>query len=108
MTDAPTQWFADPLKSTEVLPKTTPEERDWRSRAECLGMVHQGATNWLDLTQGPESTQFAKDICSGCVVRRQCLNLGLLIDRALLTVGVRSVGIWGGLTPGERRKINET
>ncbi len=37
----------------------------------------------------------AKAICAGCVVKDACLEFGLH----------QPDGIWGGTTPGERRRI---
>ena len=38
----------------------------------------------------------AKRICAGCEVNRQCLNFA---------IATRAVGVWGGTTTEERRKL---
>lgn len=42
------------------------------------------------------STREAKRICSGCEVRKECLDYALSHDQRF--------GIWGGLSPRERRR----
>ena len=41
-----------------------------------------------------ERTLIAKDICSGCVVKKQCLDTAMHNQEAY--------GIWGGMTAPER------
>lgn len=40
----------------------------------------------------------AKAICAGCPVKRECLNYALCLGHSL-----SDYGIWGGLTPRDRR-----
>ena len=66
-----------------------------------LAWKAQGACRWVD----PElffpisdvDAEPAKRVCAGCDVRQRCL------DHALDTR--EGEGIWGGLTPGERRAM---
>ncbi|MEW2353269.1 WhiB family transcriptional regulator [Spirillospora sp. NPDC029432] len=60
----------------------------WMDRAECVGSWELFFPDHAD--PGP-----AKRICAGCGVRDQCLGHAL--------VAGEPYGIWGGLTPGERR-----
>jgi WhiB family redox-sensing transcriptional regulator len=41
----------------------------------------------------------AKAVCAGCTVRQECLEVALANNERL--------GVWGGLTPEERRKLAE-
>ena len=43
------------------------------------------------------STREAKKVCSGCEVRRECLEYALASDQRF--------GIWGGLSERERRRL---
>ena len=62
----------------------------WFAQAACRGKT---AVFFLD--KGQPATE-AKLICAGCPVRQECL------DYAIAKREVR--GIWGGLTPVERRQ----
>lgn len=44
------------------------------------------------------STREAKRVCSACEVRRECLDYALAHDQRF--------GIWGGLSPRERRRYS--
>jgi|FLYN01.1.fsa_nt_gi WhiB family redox-sensing transcriptional regulator len=65
---------------------------DWQERARCrdhdvgLFFPEKGETAWT-----------AKRICMGCGVRQECLEYALRRGEA--------EGIWGGLTPAERRRL---
>jgi hypothetical protein len=39
----------------------------------------------------------AKEVCASCAVRQRCLGAGMSESR----------GIWGGLTPSERRRLRD-
>lgn len=62
----------------------------WRAAAGCRGTDPEV---FFDPDRWPQ----ARRVCRGCPVRTDCL------DHAL-TVG-ESRGMWGGLTPGERRRL---
>jgi hypothetical protein len=50
--------------------------------------------------RGPEETvavAAAKEICASCAVRQRYLEIGMSESR----------GIWGGLTPAERRRLRD-
>jgi hypothetical protein len=69
----------------------------------------QVVTEWMDLAlcattapdaffpEGNESAAIAKAICARCPVKQECL------DYAVATR--ENEGVWGGLTPSERRKL---
>jgi WhiB family transcriptional regulator, redox-sensing transcriptional regulator len=66
----------------------------WRKDAACRGKP----TAMFFLESGPEervALAAAKEICASCAVRRCCLEAGMSESR----------GIWGGLTPPERRRL---
>jgi WhiB family redox-sensing transcriptional regulator len=65
---------------------------NWRDEALC-------ATTAPDafFPEGNESAAMAKAICAQCPVKQQCL------DYAVETR--ENDGVWGGLTPAERRKL---
>lgn len=48
----------------------------------------------LFYSEDPEEIDTAKSICEGCPVQKQCLIQGLHEE----------FGIWGGLTPEERKR----
>jgi WhiB family redox-sensing transcriptional regulator len=64
----------------------------WMRRANCLGLDPR-----LFFPERGELTQEARDVCSGCVVREDCLAYAL-------TSGEKH-GIWGGLSERQRRRI---
>lgn len=63
-------------------------------RANCLGLDPD-----LFFPEKGVNTAQAKAVCAGCVSRQECL------DYALETP-VERAGIWGGLAPRERQKLN--
>ena len=67
---------------------------DWHARAACRDHGPD-----LFFAGDDASNRQAKEICAGCPVRRQC-------EAAVPRTG--SPGIWGGLTPDDRRVIWET
>jgi len=64
----------------------------WRSRALCVG-----ADEDLFFPQTGKSARAAKAICARCPVRMRCLAEAL--DNG------ETYGVWGGLTPEERRQL---
>lgn len=56
----------------------------------------QGMDTEIFFPEVKEEERAAKRICSGCMIRSDCLALAR-------ELGERH-GIWGGMTPGERRK----
>ncbi len=65
----------------------------WQERANCRG----ADPNLFFPGQGG-STREAKAMCAACEVRDDCLEFAV-------TEGERMIGIWGGLSERERRKI---
>lgn len=70
---------------------------DWRERAACR---HEDPELFFPVgTTGPALDQIerAKAICRRCPVMEQCLATALADGE--------DAGIWGGLTPDERRRL---
>jgi WhiB family redox-sensing transcriptional regulator len=65
-----------------------PPAEIWMDGAECVG-------NWELFFPDHADPGPAKRICQSCAVRRQCLAYALMSEERH--------GIWGGMTPGERR-----
>ena len=68
----------------------------WRKDAACRGKP----TATFFPERGPEeklAVAAAKEICASCAVRQRCLEIGMSESR----------GIWGGLTPPERRRLRD-
>lgn len=78
---------------------TDPEE-DWRERAACRGL---NSDLFFPIgTGGPALAQIerAKAICRTCPVIAECLAAALAHGE--------DDGIWGGLTPDERRRLRQS
>ena len=70
---------------------------EWRDRAACR---YEDPELFFPIgTSGPalETAEAAKQVCRACTVREQCLRLALSSGQ--------DAGIWGGLTPMERRAV---
>lgn len=68
----------------------------WRSRAACRGMD----VNLFHPGEG-KTRKAVLDTCRGCPVRLECLEEA----RRCETPWEGRQGIWGGLTPGQRRRL---
>lgn len=69
---------------------------DWFDRAACRTIpTSTFFTNNNDLRPDTADERAAKRVCTDCPVRAECLAFGL----------EERFGIWGGRTPGERRRI---
>ena len=70
---------------------------DWRDQAECKGVdpniFFPGRGDWMAI-------RIAKTICAECEVRAECLEEAILNNE--------QVGVFGGTTPYDRRKIRRT
>lgn len=68
----------------------------WRDDALCFGKPN---SIWFPNTNqyDGELVARAKEICSECVVSQECLVYALGNDERY--------GVWGGLTPEERRRL---
>ena len=64
----------------------------WQDFANCLGVDPD-----LFFPERGASTREAKEVCRGCVVRGDCLESALQHSE--------KVGIWGGMSERERRRI---
>lgn len=67
-------------------------DRSWVELRNCA----DADTNLFFPERG-QSTAAAKKICRSCVVREECLNYAMMNGE--------KVGIWGGLSELERRRI---
>lgn len=76
-------------KAAELAQPTQPRNDDWRDQAAC-----KGKPAYLFFPEGRLDEKAAKAICATCPVTTACLNAGQ---------GERD-GIWGGLTPKQRRQ----
>lgn len=74
-----------------------PRGDDWRDFAACRGADPEIFFP-ISLT-GPsaDAARRAKEVCAGCPVRSACLSFAVRTGQAY--------GIWGGLTPEERRTL---
>lgn len=74
-----------------------PIDDRWQDRAECIGSDPE--LFFPDTYKGPnlKIVQKAKAVCERCTVTEQCAEYALNAQE--------TDGIWGGLTPDERRAI---
>lgn len=70
------------------------EQATWRPYANCLGVD----SNIFHPQRG-ETTEAARGVCRGCVVRMPCLEYAITTRQKW--------GIWGGLSERERRRIRD-
>jgi WhiB family redox-sensing transcriptional regulator len=71
---------------------SAPDERTWRDQALC---AETDPDAFFPETGG--STREAKQLCTACTVRPDCLDSALDNDERF--------GIWGGLSERERRRL---
>ncbi len=93
----PEDWFVDPVRlgMPGLRPATIDDDDNplsWQSDALCAQTDPEAF-----FPEKGGSTRDAKRICTGCVVRGQCLEYALENDERF--------GIWGGLSERERRKL---
>lgn len=73
---------------------------DWVYRARCRNedpeLFFPVGTNPPALIQ----TRIAKEVCSGCEVRTECLEWAMATGQ--------DAGVWGGLSEDERRALRRT
>lgn len=84
---------------TDRLPAPVTEAWDWQRRAACRGMdvtafFHPAGERGIAARQREDR---AKQVCSGCPVRAECLDYSLTIEEPY--------GTWGGLGERERWEI---
>ena len=65
----------------------------WQRRAACRGL----GTQRFVTGRGGGGYAKAKEMCAGCSVRSECLEVALADDEL--------VGLWGGTTEVERREM---
>jgi WhiB family redox-sensing transcriptional regulator len=80
------------LTGAERLARWVGQPPGWWARAECKGVDPE---LWFPDRGG--DTRPAKEVCRGCVVRKQCLEYAL--------AGGERFGIWGGMSERERRAL---
>lgn len=74
---------------------------DWRLRSACKGMdqdIFLGPDEPETTSQRNERIDSAKAVCGGCSVRVECLDWANAANERY--------GVWGGLTPSERRRLH--
>lgn len=64
----------------------------WEERAACRG---RDTDTFYPERNDRRTERLAKRVCGRCVVRRECLAHGMNEE----------FGIWGGLTPGVRKRL---
>lgn len=75
-------------------PESAPKPMgDWVERANCLGLP----TAMFFPERGVNAAP-ARDVCSRCVVRQECLDYAL-------TPPMESFGIWGGVGRDKRQQM---
>lgn len=80
----------------------TPDDH-WRNQAACSGMgVADFFPHNKDGQPGTPSYRKAREACSGCVVKAECLAEAMDYESA---DGAYRYGIWGGLSPHERHLL---
>lgn len=76
---------------------------DWVESAACAGVdpyiFHPVSGGNLN----KHSYAAAKSVCQNCPVREECLEFAMRVERNERLA--YRCGVWGGLTPGERRDL---
>ena len=88
--------YGQPLKSLNTgdgPSVATLARRDWKTRGSCVG----DQTGLWFSEPGTLKSLRAASICRSCPVRQLCLAAALAFDEEF--------GIWGGLTPPDRRPL---
>ena len=80
--------------STSSIQPTVSDGATWREEAACRTLDQ--AIFFPDAGDFGAIDQ-AKEVCAGCPVASECLSYAVATNQ--------SEGIWGGTTPGERRRI---
>lgn len=76
------------------------KHKHWREDANCLDVDTEVFFPSGRGTGGEERWDYAKSVCAFCKVRKPCLELALSIEEH-----DDRWGIYGGLTPLERRAV---
>lgn len=83
-----------PIPVTIVTRPTSADTEQWRDWASCATI---GGDLWFPDKGEAQLAQRAKNICSTCPVRQKCLTVALEDGE--------TEGIWGGLSPLERKQL---
>ena len=83
----------------------TPRGQHWTARALCRQLIAARIADpddWYPIGQGNHQLdiKMARSRCGGCPVRQECRDYALQAGE--------EHGIWGGLTPQERRALART
>ncbi|MCZ7413115.1 WhiB family transcriptional regulator [Streptomyces sp. WMMC897] len=84
-------------------PDTVARPHEWARKAACT--KPEADPDWWAAPGPSEDGQTAITWCAACPVRRPCLELAIRIEEDA-SAGHRS-GIYGGLTPHDRRQLFE-
>lgn len=79
------------------------DRQDWRRRANCRSSTSDEIAvkdKKFFLGQGGKANKVKEEFCNSCVVKRNCLAFALYYKE--------EEGIWGGLTPDERRDLPDS
>lgn len=70
---------------------------EWRERAACVN----ASSDTFFITRGnPASIAQALEYCAECPVTAECLDYIMALPG-----GFRELGVWGGTTPAQRRRL---
>ena len=74
------------------------DHQNWRAKASCKDLTVEQVDEIFFVSVG-KSAKRARVFCGNCPVQRQCLNYALYYGE---------VGIWGGMTDNERKRLTST
>ncbi|MHB8318061.1 MAG: WhiB family transcriptional regulator [Acidimicrobiales bacterium] len=81
------------MSSPTFYPTFQHSRRKWQDAALCAGM--DSDLFFPERGDSRKIVDTAKELCAGCPVRSECLELGM----------EEKFGVWGGTTEQERRKL---
>ncbi|UCG41060.1 MAG: WhiB family transcriptional regulator [Acidimicrobiia bacterium] len=70
------------------------DDQAWRLEAACADLTSE---EFFLAGDDLEGMRRAQAVCAGCPVKAECLEFALASNQSL--------GIWGGTTPNERRRL---
>ena len=82
------------LITADEIDESEPTELSWQERSLCAQTDPEAF-----FPEKGGSTREAKKVCTGCEVRKECLEYALEHDERF--------GIWGGLSERERRRVKK-
>lgn len=74
------------------------DRQNWRAKARCSNLTSEEAAELFYISKG-KSANPARQFCGGCPVQSQCLDYAIYYGE---------VGIWGGTTDDERKRLSES